>query len=130
MPDSFTFTGPIVWRPTPDYVERAHLTRFMRLHGIGSFNELMQKSTSDVAWFTDAIFKYLDIRFDRPYSRVVDLSRGIAWPEWCVGGKLNIATNCLDKYRMAQTSRVSENREVWDQRALISESQKTQNHTH
>ncbi|MBI4769865.1 MAG: AMP-binding protein, partial [Chloroflexi bacterium] len=100
---NLSFGGPIVWRPTPDYLERAHLTRFMRLHGIGSFDELMQRSTADVAWFTDAILNYLDIRFDRPYSSVVDLSRGIAWPEWCVGGKLNIVTNCLDKYRDSQT---------------------------
>ena len=42
--------------------------------------------------------KFLDIRFYQPYTQVVDLSRGIAWPRWCVGGKMNIVHNCLDKY--------------------------------
>ena len=109
---SFDPGGPIVWRPPPEYVERAHLTRFMRLHGLASFDELLRKSTSDVPWFTDAILKYLDIRFDQPYSQVVDLRRGIAWPEWCVGGKLNIVANCLDKYIGAP----SENRPalIWE----------------
>lgn len=98
MDESFDFGGQIVWQPTSDYVENAHLTRFMRQHGIESFDELMRRSTGDVAWFTDALLKYLDIRFYHPYSQVVDLSRGIAWPRWCVDGKMNIVHNCLDKY--------------------------------
>ena len=94
----FTFGNKIVWRPSPEYVDKAHLTKFMRLQGIGNFQELMQRSTEDIAWFTGAILDYLDISFYEPYRQVVDLSRGIAWPEWCVGGKMNIVHNCLDKY--------------------------------
>lgn len=96
--EQFTFGGPIVWRPTPDYIENANLTRFMRLHGIHDFDELMRRSTQDVAWFTDAVLEFLDIRFHQPYTQVLDLSRGVAWPRWCVDGKLNITQNCLDKY--------------------------------
>jgi acetyl-CoA synthetase len=89
--------GPFVWQPTPDYIENAHLTHFMRLHGIAGFDELLTRSTEDISWFTDALLKYLDIQFYVPYSRVLDLSHGIAWPRWCVDGKLNIVHNCLDK---------------------------------
>lgn len=96
--NSFTFGGEIVWRPTPDFIEQAHLTHFMRRFGVGGFDELMQRSCKDVAWFTDALLQYLDIRFTRPYTQVVDLSRGLAWPHWCVGGRMNIVDNCLDKY--------------------------------
>jgi acetyl-CoA synthetase len=99
MPDDFDFGGEFVWQPTPEYVEPSHLRRFMRVNGLASFGELMARSTSDIAWFTDALLKYLDIRFSRPYTQVVDLSRGPAWPRWCVGGELNITTNCLDKYQ-------------------------------
>ncbi|MFX1578405.1 MAG: AMP-binding protein [Promethearchaeota archaeon] len=70
----------------------------MRLHEIATFEELMQRSTEDVAWFTDALLKFLDIEFYKSYSEVVNLSRGIAWPKWCVNGKMNIVHNCLDKY--------------------------------
>ncbi len=99
MSEPFTFGGEIVWRPTPDYVNRSHLKQFMDRHGLASFDALMQRSTSDVAWFTDALLKYLDIQFQRPYRQVVDLSQGIAWPRWCVDGKLNIVYNCVDKYQ-------------------------------
>ncbi|MFX1330615.1 MAG: AMP-binding protein [Promethearchaeota archaeon] len=98
MDKNFEFGGEIVWRPTPDYKEKARLTEFMQLHGISNFDELMSRSTDDVAWFTDAVLKYLKIEFDKQYENVIDLSRGIAWPKWCIGGRMNIVHNCLDKY--------------------------------
>jgi acetyl-CoA synthetase len=67
-------------------------------HDIGAFEELMQRSTTDVAWFTEALLSYLDIRFHKPYTQVVDLSEGIQYPKWCVGGKLNIVYSCIDKW--------------------------------
>jgi len=112
MPDSFEFGGDIVWEPTPDYIEHANLTRFMRQHGIKDFSELMRRSTEEVAWFTDAVLKFLDIEFYEPYSQVVDLSEGIQFPNWCVGGKMNIVHNCVDKY---QSSEISEQLSVvWE----------------
>jgi acetyl-CoA synthetase len=104
------FGGPIVWRPTPEYTEKAHLTRFMQQHGIPDFSELMERSTRDPAWFTDALLHYLDIRFSQDYTQVLDLSHGIAWPHWCVNGRLNISFSCLDKYLDTPTA---------DQTALI-----------
>ncbi|MBI3159278.1 MAG: AMP-binding protein [Chloroflexi bacterium] len=70
----------------------------MRLHNLQDFDALMQRSTDDPAWFSDAILKFLNIEFYQPYQSVLDLSKGLAWPAWCVGGKLNIVHNCLDKY--------------------------------
>ena len=65
----------------------------------------MQRSTSDVEWFTDAVLKFLDIQFYEPYTKAVDLTDGIQFPKWCVDGKMNIVHNCVDKY---QSSLVSE----------------------
>lgn len=93
-----SFSDPVVWQPSEDYIDNARLTEFMRLHGIADYAELMQRSTQDVAWFTEAVLQFLDIQFYEPYSQVVDLSKGIAWPQWCVGGQMNIVHNCLDKY--------------------------------
>jgi acetyl-CoA synthetase len=98
MTGTLSFGGEIVWRPTADYIERSHLTRFMRRHQIASYDELQARSTADVAWFTDAVLDYLDIRFRTPYSRVLDLSDGIEWPRWCVDGRLNIVDSCVDKW--------------------------------
>jgi len=96
--EPFDFGGEFVWHPGQDYIEQAHLTRFMQQHGIEGYAELMRRSTEDIAWFTQSLLEYLDIRFYQPYSQVVDLTRGVAWPRWCAGGKMNIIHNCLDKY--------------------------------
>jgi acetyl-CoA synthetase len=101
-----SFGGNIVWKPTPEHIEHANLTAFMQLHAIKDFTELMQISTSNVAWFTDAVLKYLDIQFYKPYSKVVDFPAGdgIQFPKWCVDGKMNIVHNCVDKYQSSVIS--------------------------
>jgi acetyl-CoA synthetase len=40
-----------------------------------------------------------------PYRQVLDVSRGPEWSEWFLGGRLNIAHNCLDRW--AGTDRVA-----------------------
>lgn len=101
MSETFDYGGPIVWKPTPEIIERANLTRFMRQHGLKEYAALMERSTQDVAWFTDAVLQFLQIEFFQPYNQVIDLSQGIAFPRWCVGGEMNIVHNCLDKYTAA-----------------------------
>jgi acetyl-CoA synthetase len=94
----FDFGGEIVWRPTPAQIARTHLTQFMERHHIQSLDELQRRSTEDIAWFWGAVLEYLDIQFYKPYTKIVDLSEGIPWAQWCVGGKMNIVHNCLDKW--------------------------------
>jgi acetyl-CoA synthetase len=95
----FESSSEVVWRPSADIVARSRLKAFMDRHGIGSLAQLQIRSTADIEWFWEAIFRELDIEFYQPYERVVDMSRGIAWPRWCVGAKLNIVHNCLDQRR-------------------------------
>ena len=94
----FEFGGEIVWRPTPEIIEHSRLKHFMDKHGIPNFDTLMKRSTTEIAWFWNAVLDDLNVEFYEPYKQIVDLSKGIAWPEWCVGGVMNIVHNCLDKY--------------------------------
>ncbi len=93
----FVFGGEIVWRPTPDIIAQSRLKQFMDQYGVETFDELLRYSTTDLEWFWTAVLKFLDIQFYQPYSKIVDLSRGIEQPVWCVNGVLNIVHNCLDK---------------------------------
>ncbi|MDX1436736.1 MAG: AMP-binding protein, partial [Anaerolineales bacterium] len=95
------FGGEIVWQPTAETIEHANLTRFMLANHLPDYSALMARSVSDVAWFTEAVLEFLEIEFSHPYRQVVDLSAGIQWPRWCVGGQMNIVHNCLDKYQGA-----------------------------
>jgi acetyl-CoA synthetase len=88
----------IVWRPPPEVVERANVTRFMRSNGIATEEELIRRSTGDVAWFWDAVVRDLGIEFAEPYRTVLDTSNGVEWATWFGGGKVNLAHNCLDRW--------------------------------
>jgi acetyl-CoA synthetase len=94
----FQFGGEFVWHPTPELIEQSNLQRFIDKHRLVSYDELMRRSITDIAWFWDAVLREFDIQFYKPYSRVVDLSDGKPWARWCVGGEMNIVHNMLDRY--------------------------------
>jgi acetyl-CoA synthetase len=89
--------GEIVWRPSDDLIQSSNLYRFMQQHGIGDYDELLEKSCGDPGWFWDALISFRDFRFYEPYDNILDTSKGVPWARWCVGGKTNIVHNCLDK---------------------------------
>jgi acetyl-CoA synthetase len=91
----------IIWSPTSDYVERANVTRFMRAHGIGTYDELIRRSVEDVSWFWDAVVRDLGIEFLEPYEQVLDTSRGVEWATWFTGGRINLAHQCVDRWSAA-----------------------------
>jgi acetyl-CoA synthetase len=96
--------GEIVWRPTPEQVRGSRIGAFMDAHGATDYPALLERSVEDIEWFWRAVLASLDIQFYTPYTRLVDLTRGPAWPAWCVGGHLNIVHNCLDKWQLTATA--------------------------
>jgi acetyl-CoA synthetase len=97
----------VVWSPSGDYVERANVTRFMRAHGIASYEDLVRRSREDVEWFWDAVVRDLGIEFYQPYDRVLDTSQGIPWARWFVGGTINLAHNCVDRWAASTPDRTA-----------------------
>jgi acetyl-CoA synthetase len=91
-------TSGIVWRPTPEVVERSRIAKFMRAHEIATLEELQRRSVADPEWYWDAVVKDLGVRWLTPYTRVLDGSRGVAWPTWFPGGRLNLTDNCVDRH--------------------------------
>ncbi len=90
----------IAWRPTPEYVERANVTRFMRAHGIESIDEFRRRSIEEPEWFWDAVVEDLGIEFTTPYERVLDSSAGVPWSKWFIGGHVNLTHNCVDRHAL------------------------------
>ncbi len=76
---------PIAWTPTPEVIERAQLTRFMKQVGVSTWDELYEFSIRDVEKFTEEVLKFLDIKFDPPYEKLLDVSGGVEFPEWFGG---------------------------------------------
>lgn len=100
---TFPFGQSISWRPNQQWIAESNLQRFMNRHSIDDYDALHTRARSDLAWFWDAALADLGIEFYEPYSQIVDLRDGVEFPRWCVGGKLNIIHNCLDKWQATPT---------------------------
>ncbi|MGH3082180.1 MAG: AMP-binding protein, partial [Gaiellaceae bacterium] len=88
----------MIWTPSEDVLARANVVRLMQRHGADDYWELVRRSQEDPAWFWPAAIEDMGLEFSRPWEQVVDLSRGPEWATWFVGGKLNIAGNCVHRW--------------------------------
>jgi acetyl-CoA synthetase len=90
--------GEFVWEPREEVLERANVVRLMRRHGIADYWELVRRAQNEPEWFWPAAIEDMEIEFAQPWERVVDTSRGPEWATWFVGGKLNLAWNCVHRW--------------------------------
>ena len=90
-----------IWTPDAQTAATTNVGRFAALHGLDTFDELLDRSIDDPAWFWDAVVDFLGLPFPQPYTAVVDTSQGIPWAKWFVGGRTNLVTMCLDRWVLA-----------------------------
>ncbi len=88
----------IIWRPDPAVAERTRIARFMRRHGFPTVDALQRRSVEDLEWYWNEVSRDLGWHWSTPYEKVADLSRGIQWPQWFPGGRMNLTENCIDKH--------------------------------
>ncbi len=87
-----------IWEPSREWIERTNVWQFMRKLGFADREEFLRYSRENIEEFWARMVEQEGIDWFQPYSRVLDDSRGVEWPEWFLGGKLNIAWNCLDRH--------------------------------
>jgi acetyl-CoA synthetase len=86
------------WQPSRDYLENSNVARLMKRLGVADADALRARSVADIGEFWSTVVDDLGIPFRTPYTQTVDLSRGIEWPEWFVGGQLNAVDACLGRW--------------------------------
>ena len=89
----------VVWTPDEATIEHANATR-LAAHG-----RAKRTTPSSCAargrsptWFWPLCVDDLGIEFSTPWNAVLDSSRGPEWTTWFVGGKLNVARNCVHRW--------------------------------
>jgi acetyl-CoA synthetase len=87
----------IIWRPTPAFAERTRIAQFMKRVGVATVPELQRRSVDDPEWYWRAVNDEFALRWTKPFTRVLDASRGPAWPRWFEGGEFNLGINCLER---------------------------------
>ncbi|WP_079530025.1 AMP-binding protein [Halobacillus hunanensis] len=91
-------TYEAAWIPTNEQKQNTRLYKWMKKHGYEDYDAFQKKSTENIAWFWDQAVSELGIEWDQPYSKTLDLSSGIKYPDWFVNGKMNVVHNALDKW--------------------------------
>lgn len=89
---------PVAWRPSPEYLDRSRLLRFMHEQGFTDYDAFLDWSAQNPAAFWDGVMVDLDLRFYEPYTETLDDSRGLPWTTWFRGGQYNYVHNALDKW--------------------------------
>ena len=88
----------IAWTPDSKTIADIRLNKWIQELGIDDYDQFYEKSIKDTEWFWNAVEKELGYTWKVPYKKVVDLSNGIEFPDWYVGGTCNVVDSCLEKW--------------------------------
>ena len=88
----------VIWRPEEAARERTNAMRLARKLGFDDYAALVAFSAEVPERFWPAAIEDMGLEFSRPWDAVVDESRGPEWATWFVGGRLNLAWNCVHRW--------------------------------
>ena len=94
-----------VWTPSEAYTRGSHLERLMRRLELPDYDALYAFSVERPDAFWKATLEQMGIEWFEPFEGYVDLSRGVMWPEWFPGGKLNLAHNATTRHARSERAR-------------------------
>ncbi len=104
-----------IFTPDPERARTSRIGRLLRAFGLPPTPEgyatLHRFSIDDPERFWRAALCDLGFTWQRPFSRVLDASRGPAWPRWFPDGAINAAELCLDRWLPARRDAVAV---VWE----------------
>ena len=83
------------------------LARFIARYGYGSLDQLQEDAESDAPAFWDRVLEEIGLVWQTPYDRTLDLSAGEMWPEWFVGGELDLVDNLVGKHARRDALKVA-----------------------
>src|SRR5580658_8521245 len=86
---------PESWIPDPDSIARSNVGWLMRHAGVADYPALHAWSIKNREAYWQAAIERLGIRLQRPWSRLLDLSKGVENPRWLVDARLNIVESCF-----------------------------------
>jgi acetoacetyl-CoA synthetase len=92
--------GDLLWTPSPEWVERSNLMRYMRWLRetrnlrFADYHQLQRWSVEDLDAFWASVWDYCSVEASAPYTRVLG-RREMPGAEWFPGAELNYAQHAL-----------------------------------
>ncbi len=85
---------PKFYEPPKELVEHSNIMAFMKRHGIANLDQLLERA-QNLEWYWAEVAKELE--WFKLWDKVLDESNAPFY-KWFIGGKFNIAHNCLDRH--------------------------------
>jgi acetyl-CoA synthetase len=89
----------VIWRPSAEVRDGSNAMRLTRRLGFDDYWDLVRFSAEEPERFWPEAIADMGLDFSQPWDAVRDLSRGPEWATWFVGGRLNLAWNCVHRWR-------------------------------
>jgi len=89
---------PFAWSPTSEIVARSRLQGFLDALDCPDLATLQARAREDLDWFWSAAVDDIGIGWSQRPTRIHDSSDGVPWTQWWIGGRLNLATNAVDRH--------------------------------
>ena len=88
----------MIWEPSREFIKQTNVWRFLRRLGFSHREEFLSFSRENPERFWDETMREMGVEWFAPYHQVLDASRGPEWAQWFLGGRINIAHNCVDRW--------------------------------
>ena len=70
--------------PTEKQIQESNIYKFMKKHDLLTINDLSDKSKNDLEWYWKSVDEDIGVVWDKPYTKILDDSKGIAWSKWFI----------------------------------------------
>jgi acetyl-CoA synthetase len=97
--ERFESGGTVAWRPTREYIEHSRLKAFIDRHGLRDYPDLLRAVRLGSGLVSGPRCSRISTSSSTNRTARSSISHADRLPRWCVGGRLNIVHNCLDKRR-------------------------------
>ena len=96
-----------VFTPSGCEWKGTRLARFIERHGYGSLDQLQEEAERDAPRFWDRVVEEVGLDWAVPYVQTLDLQNGPMWPEWFVGGRLDLFDNLIGKHARRHPDKIA-----------------------
>src|SRR3990167_6162952 len=79
----------------------------MKKYDISTLQELSRRANKNLEWFWQEMDKEIGIIWDKPYTKILDTSKGIPWSKWFVDGKTNIYKSSVEKFALKKPNDIA-----------------------
>lgn len=96
-----------VWIPTHDQIVHSNIVRLFAACEVANEAELHAFSLDDPQTYWRIVLEQCEVVWKQPFEHYADFSKGTAFPQWFVGGRLNWVDSALAWADRPQTAHVA-----------------------